>query len=267
MESLIQDLRYALRMLARNRGFTAVAVLSLALGIGANTAIFSIIDDLMLRPLPYPAANRLVGLNEVKLDEPDSSRWGVSLYTYMDRKKRSKSFDEMALIHWGWPYVVEGPGGAEILHGRHVTNGYFQILGGKTSQGRLFLPAEYAENAASVVVLSDGTWRRVFNSDPHIIGKGVKLNGQVRTVVGVLTPDFHTLYGDKVDLWGPITWRSHNRKGRYFGVIGRLKKGTDVQTAQAEMDVIARQIAKDDPDAAGFRASVRPLQEWMYGGS
>jgi putative ABC transport system permease protein len=264
MSTLLQDLRYGSRMLARNPGFTAVAVLTLALGIGANTAIFSITDNLFLRSLPYPTPDRLVALNEIKLDEPDRP-WPVSDYTYWDWKKQSRSFEELALIHWNWPHVVEGPNGAEILQGRRVTNGYFQILGGMTSQGRLFLPEEYAENGEPVALLSYGAWERVFGSDAGIVGKGVNFNGTVHTVVGVMSPDFRTLWGDKIELWVPISWRDQNRQGRYFGVIGRLRKGIDTQTAQAEMDVIARRLAKEDPDAAGFGASVQPLREYLYG--
>jgi putative ABC transport system permease protein len=266
MSTLVQDLKYGLRMLARNPGFTTVAVLSLALGIGANTAIFSIFDNLLLRPLPYEAPNRLVALSETKLDEP-GSRLGVGQPDFEEWKERSQSFEEMARILWAHPQIVAGPKGAERVFGPSVTNGYFQILGGKTSRGRLFLPEEYGldMHGELVVILSDGTWQRVFNSDPEIVGKGVKLNGKIHTVVGVMSPDFHTLWGNSVDYWFPIHWRSVNRQERFFSVIGRLKKGVDIQTAQAEMDVIARQIAKEDPDAAGFGVSVQPFQEWMFG--
>jgi len=111
MGSLMQDLKYGLRMLARNPGFTAVAVLTLALGIGANTAMFSITDILFLRPLPYPAADRLVALSEVKLDEPDRP-WPASERAYWDWKEQSHSLEELALIHWSWPHVVGGAGGS-----------------------------------------------------------------------------------------------------------------------------------------------------------
>jgi putative ABC transport system permease protein len=267
LEILLQDLRYGLRQLRRNPGLTAVAVLSLALGIGANTAIFSVIDDLVLRPLPHPTPHRLVALSEVKLDEPGTS-WGVAQHNFMDWKKRSKSFDEMALASWFYSGILEGPNGAQFYHAVRVTNSYFQILGARTSLGRLFLPEEYAEykgKGGLAVVLSNAGWRRIFNSDPDILGKTVKVTGYIYTVVGIMSPDYHTLWGDNPDLWLPVTWRIPSRKGRYYGVIGRLKKGTDVRTAQAEMDVIARQIGKDDPDAAGFGVSVHPLQEWMYG--
>jgi len=124
-----------------------------------------------------------------------------------------------------------GPAGAEILQGRRVTNGYFQILGSKPSQGRLFLPEEYRENGEPVAVLSYGAWLRAFGSDPGIVGKEVSFNGRVHTVVGVMSPDFRTLYGDKIDLWVPVFWRDQNRQGRYFFVIGRLNKSVDIQAA------------------------------------
>jgi putative ABC transport system permease protein len=263
IETLLQDLRFGLRMLRKNPGFTAVAVLSLALGIGANTAMFSIIDNLFLRPLPYEASNRLVGVDETKLDG-SGSPWGVSVPTFYDWKKQSRVFDELALFLWGWPFTVTGADRAEILTGRVVTDGYFKMLGGKTCEGRLFLPEEYEEGSERVAVFSYGAWQRVFGSVPGVVGKTLTFDGQTHTVVGVMSPDFRPLSG-KIDVWMPVQLSDPNRQRRYFGVIGRLKKGIDIQTAQAEMDVIAGRLAKEYPDLAGFGAHVQPLREYLYG--
>ena len=264
MRTLIQDLRYALRMLARHPGFTSVAVVSLALGIGANTAIFSIIDNLYLRPLPYPAANRLVAVTETRLDKPGSEE-GVSVPTFYDWKKQSRDFDELALFLGGWPFTVTGADRAEIIPGRAVTDGYFKMLGGKACEGRLFRPEEYEEGSERVAVFSYGAWERLFGSDPGIIGKTFTFDGQTHTVVGVMSPDFRPLGTAKTDVWMPVQLGDTNRQKRYFSVIGRLKEGIDIQTAQAEMDVIAGRLAKEYPDLAGFGANVQPLREWMYG--
>ena len=214
MGTLLQDLRYAFRVFRRNPGFTAVAVLTLALGIGANTAIFSIIDNLFLRPLPYPAANRLVAVTETKLDKPDSDE-GVSMPTFQDWEKQSRDFDQLAMFLWGWAWTATGENGAEILHGRSVSYGYLKILGGKATEGRLFLPDDYEKHAGRGklrTILSYGAWERIFGSDPGVIGKTLTLDGQPHTIVGVMSPHFRPLSGSKIDLWTPARTGDLSRK-------------------------------------------------------
>ena len=267
LETLGQDLRYGLRQLRRNPGFTIVAVLTLALGIGANTAIFSIIDNLFVCPLPYPAAGRLVAVTETKLDKADSDE-GVSMPTFQDWKKQSRDFDQLAMFLWGWGWTATGENGAEILHGRSVSYEYLKILGGKATEGRLFLPDDYEEHTGRGklrTILSYGAWQRIFGSDPGIIGKTLTLDGQTHTVVGVMSRDFRPLYGSKIDLWTPARTGDLSRKKRYFYAIGRLKEGVGIQAAQAEMDVISARLAKEYPDMAGFGARVEPLRNSLYG--
>ena len=205
-----------------------------------------------------------MGVDETKLDG-SGSPWGVSVPTFYDWKKQSRVFDELALFLWGWPFTVTGADRAEILTGRVVTDGYFKILGGKTCQGRLFLPEEYGGGRKPIAIFSHGAWQRVFGSDPGVVGKTLTFDGQTHTVVGVMSPDFRPLAGGKIDVWMPMQLSDPNRQRRYFGVIGRLKKGIDIQTAQAEMDVIAGRLAKEYPDLAGFGAHVQPLREYLYG--
>jgi putative ABC transport system permease protein len=289
LDRLWQDVRYGVRMLAKSPGFTAVAVLSLALGIGATTAIFSIFDTVFLRPLPFPKPDRLVGLWETETDKPDS-RWSVSEETFRDWREQSRSFEELALTNPNMPFAVTGVeqseqldgryvtegyfeilggrtchGQSEQLDGRYVTEGYFEILGGRTCHGRLFTPEDHEETSDSVVILSYGTWQRVFGSDPSVVGRAMNLGGKPRVVVGVMSPEYRSLWGDKIDLWANINTQGHNRKGRYFPVIGRLKPGTDIEKAQAELDVIAAGLAARYPEQKGFGVRVEPLQEYLYG--
>ncbi len=267
IEDFWKDFRHGLRTLRRNPGFSTVAVLTLALGIGANTAIFSIIDAVLLKPLPYHNPDRLVAVFETRLDKPDG-RWGVSQANFFDWKQQSQVFEYFSLIRWYWATTLLADDVTERLSGRQPTEGYFEMLGAQTSLGRLFLPEDYpTEDDGDTVILSHHTWQRVFGSDPEIIGKPANLDGKIYTIIGVLTPDFQPLEGE-IDLWTPRFSKPFysNRKGRYFGVVGRLKEGVELQEAQAELDVIAHRLADEYPDAqAGFGARIQPLQEYLYG--
>jgi putative ABC transport system permease protein len=262
-----KDLHHGLRTLRKNPGFCTVAVLTLSLGIGANTAIFSIIDAIMLKPLPYQDPDRLVAVSEIRLDNPDNG-WGVSQANFFDWKQQSEVFEHLSLIHWYWATTLLADDVTERLSGRRVTEGYFEMLGVQTSLGRLFLPEDYpTASLGDTVILSHHTWQRIFGSDPGVVGKPANLDGRMYTIIGVLTPSFHPLEGE-VDLWTPRHSKpySGNRKGRYFGVVGRLKDGVELQEAQAELDVIASRLADEYPDAqAGFGARIQPLQEYLYG--
>src|SRR5579872_3643884 len=202
METLVQDIRYGLRVLLKNPGFTAVAILTLALGIGANTAIFSIVNTVLLRPLPYRDPNGLVkiifsnpgvGLHDVALSVPELD----------DLKSRAGVFDEVSAI---WPVSVNLTGAKqpERLELMVVSPNYFSMLGSTPQIGRLFEPQDFALGFAEAAVISDGLWRRSYGADPKILGRNIRLDNDLYTIVGVLPPGFRhpgkTIAGD-VEVW------------------------------------------------------------------
>jgi putative ABC transport system permease protein len=267
MNGLARDIRYAIRMLYQNPGFTAVALLSLALGIGANTTIFSVIDAVLLRPLPYRDSDRLVMVAETRRDRPGG--WGVSAPNFADWRKQKTVFEELSAARYSWSAVLTGGQEAYRFEGHLVTEGYFSILGGETILGRVFLPEDYQKGESGVLVLSHGFWQRHFGSDPGVVGKRVQVDGRPFTIVGVMSRRFRPLFSDSVDLWAPQPFRSprpESRGFRYLTVIGRLRGGASIAQAQAEMDAIAARLAQEYPKAnKGWRARVDPLQKGVVG--
>jgi predicted permease len=264
LETLWQDLRYGARMLAKSPGFTATAVVSLALGIGATTAVFSIFDTIFLRPLPYPEPERLVAVYEIELGKPDNI-YRVSQPNFIDWKKQNQSFDQLVQTLGPTPFVISRREGAEEVSARFVTDGYFQMLGARACQGRLFVADEYTRGRTAPVVLSHGSWQRLFGSNPSIIGNTINVNGDLVEVVGVICSDFQVHGEIEIDIWLSWNWLQKDRKVRNFDVIGRLKPGISIEKAQAEMDVIATRLAGQYPEQKGFGARVQPLQEYLYG--
>ena len=265
---LRQDLSYGVQNLIRNPGFATVAIVSLAFGIGAVTAIFSIFDVIWLRPLPYKHEDRMVIVSQVKLDNPRNTM-NTTLDTFLEWREQSTSFENLD-FQFTLPLTLVGGARPERTAARQVTEEYFDTLDGKASLGRLFLPEDYSLNSPPSVVLSYPLWQRLFNSDPGVIGKKVELDMGVRTVIGVMSADYKPLYGDEVDLWLP--WLPQYARinaiatGQYFRVIGLLKDGTDLRTAQAEMDVVASRLAAKNPELKGIGARIQPLQDYLYGG-
>ena len=204
MNELSQDIRYGFRMLRARPGFTAVAVIALALGIGANTAIFSLINSVLLRPLPYPDAHKLVMLEENELNGKSSN---TSYATTKDWARAQQSFDNISAVR-DWGITLTGEGEPEMLHGVRVSSNYFSVLGVKPALGREFLPEEDRPATRRVVVLSHGLWQRRFGSESEIIGKPIALGGQSFTVVGVMPRGFEDLIAErlyqKADLWAPL---------------------------------------------------------------
>ncbi|HEV8581219.1 MAG TPA: ABC transporter permease [Thermoanaerobaculia bacterium] len=252
MERLLQDLRYALRTLLRSPGFSAVVILTLALGIGANTAIFSVINALLLRQLPVEKPDELAKIfMRIK---------GLEGYTnfnypdYRDFRERSRVFSGLAgqaMVRVG---VSQGAAESELVWGEIVTGNYFDVLGVKAERGRTFLPEEdVTPNGHPVVVLSHSFWERSFGSDPNILGKSIKLNGYPFTVVGIAPKSFQgTKYALAMDLWIPMMMRAQVKPGgndwiadrgdSWFDVIGRLKPGVSLEQARAEIGTISRQL-------------------------
>jgi predicted permease len=265
LETTWRDVIYGARMLWKNPGFTAVGTLSLALGIGATTTVFSILNTLFLRPLPYPESDRLVGIFEKDLNMPESDGWQlISTPTFLDWKKQSQSFEELAQFNSSAQGVLNGSERSETVQMRHVSEGYFHMLGARACQGRLFVPDEYEPGKRDSLLLSHGAWQRLFGSNPSIIGNTIRVDGELVQVAGVMCPEYRELWGDKIDLWAARNWVD-KRELRMWGVIGRLKPGTGIKKAQAEMDVIEARLAQQYPEQKGFGARIQPLQAYLFG--
>ena len=265
MDALFQDLRYAVRTLAKRPGFTAVVVLTLALGIGANTAIFSVVNGVLLRPLPYHDPSRLVVVWESK---GTSSHNVVNPGNYMDWHDRASSFSGLALTSWrGLTFTGDQ---AEEVQGRAVTPDFFGVVGGTPLVGRTFSADESRPNSPRVIVISEALWRRRFGADRTIVGRAVPVAGETVRVVGVMPSSFRPMPLGHEEYWEPMAldWSNRARTGRYAMALGRLKDGVTVERAQTEMSRIARQLESDYPDFdTGWGATVVLLMEQVVGGS
>src|SRR5690349_9609650 len=246
---LTQDIRYALRMLAKNPAFTIVAVIALALGIGANTAIFSVVNAVLLRPLPFKNPEQLVMLweNAAHLGFPKDT---PSPANFLDWQKQAQSFTGMAAMVER-SFNLTGVGEPERLEGRRVSANLFDLLGVPALLGRTFVPDD-DKPGTHVVLMSYSLWQRRFGSDPAVVGRAVTLNGESYTVIGVMSP-LVQLPGDnrKDQLWIPIAFPAEEvaQRGNHFlEVIARMKPGVTLKEAQAEMDTIAARLAQQYPD-------------------
>ncbi|HZE57082.1 MAG TPA: ABC transporter permease [Chthoniobacterales bacterium] len=260
---MLNDFRYALRQLIKAPSFTIVAILTLALGIGACTAIFSVVDVVLLRPLDFPDPDRVVVIRETQL--PKFPEFSVSPPNYLDWEKQTKSYEYLA-AYTGAPLNLTGEAEPQRLIGMKVTAHYFNVYGIKPLLGRFPLPEEDAVGKNHVVVLSYGFWQRVFGGARDVVGRSVQLSGEPYQIVGV-APYFGI--ASKVDVWTPMAFtpkESANdaRGGHYISVGGRLKPGVTVRQAKAELDVIANQLAIQYPDPQkGWGIFMMPLQDYM----
>jgi putative ABC transport system permease protein len=265
---LLQDLRYALRVLAKQPAFTAIAVLTLALGIGANTAIFSIINSVLLRPLPYPNADRIMVLNESSGPGQDFS---VALPDYFDWKKDNTVFEHLAVTHKESRNLSGIPGReAERVSCASVTRNFFSVIGLSPTLGRIFSEDEDKVGAPPVVIISDRLWQRAFNRDPGVIGRSVTFHDTVFTIVGVMPPQMTS--PQDTDAWFSLMRRSNNPAWMdrshhpMMFVWGRLKAGVTVEQARTEMNGIAARLEKAYPDTnAKVGVTVTPLLENLVG--
>ncbi|HZI49644.1 MAG TPA: ABC transporter permease, partial [Pyrinomonadaceae bacterium] len=259
MESLFSDIRYALRNLLRRPGFTAVAVITLALGIGANSAIFSAINALLLKPLPIPNQDRVVAIWDKDpgrgLDHNE-----VAFANYLDWRAQSHSFDQLALERW-WSTNLTGGDTPERIQGFLVSSNFFDVVGVKPAQGRNFLPDENEPGKDAVAIIAHSLWQRRFGSDPGIINKTITTNGIARTVIGVLPEGFN--YPKGAEIYSPIAMTPaliKSRGNHSYYVIGRLKDGVTLQSAQSDIDTIAARLATQYPDTnVGLGATVYPI--------
>jgi len=273
MSNLWQDLRYGVRMLAKNPEFTAIAVLTLAIGIGANTAIFSVVSGVLLRPLPYPEPGELVRVFTVLPTQP---HFPIAVADFYDYRERSKVFGSSAL-YAERDLDLTANERPEHLSGMAVTHEYFRVLGFHPILGREFDESEEYKKNNHVVVLSERLWRTRFNGDRNIVGKGVVLSGESFTVIGVMPAgvqhvggDFHTpAHGETVDLWWPLALLPHDAAGcdrgcHYLNMVARLAPGVSAVQAGAAMNSVSAQLAKEHPDAA-HQILVVPLKEEIVG--
>jgi predicted permease len=269
IEMLGQDLRYAVRTLWKSPGFTVVAALTLALGIGANTAIFSVVNAVILRPLPYSEPSRLVELwGNVKRAKVE--RRGTSFPDFADWRDQSRSFEAMALFTDS-TVTLTGVDEPERLTGEYVAQPYFGMLGVSASVGRIFRPEEdQVFQRDAVVVLSDGLWRRRFGGDPSLVGRTIQLNGQDFKVLGVMPPWFRGIT-DEADLWVPLhmagTAQDFAERGnRGPAVLGRLLPGVPLARAQSEMDGISKRLEAAYPGTnEGRGVELSPLDRELFG--
>jgi putative ABC transport system permease protein len=268
MADILQDLRYGLRMLWRNPGFTSVAVLALALGIGANSAIFSVVNTVLLKPLPYPHPAQLVMLweNATHLGFPKDT---PSPANFLDWRRQSTVFTGMAALDTK-NFNLTGVGEPERLDGWRVSANLFDLLGVQPRLGRGFLPEEDTPGT-HVVILSHGLWERRFGSDPQIIGRALNLNGESYSVVGVMPRGIEVPTPDnwKGELWVPIAFPSEEaqlRGSHYLEVIARMKPGVALKQAQAEMETVAARLAQQYPETnTRVGTVVNPLHEELVG--
>jgi putative ABC transport system permease protein len=258
-----QDLRYGARMLFKNPGFTLVAIITLALGVGANTTIFSVINSLLLKPIPFPEANRLALVWEAQANDP-KDRNIVSAPNYWDWQRQNDVFEKMAIFDSaGKGYDLSDGGEPEHVSGLRVSADFFDVLGVKPRLGRAFLPEEEQPGKHQVVVISDGLWRNRYNADPDIIGKIVRVDGENHTVIGVMPPNFEfQLYSPIRQLFVPVAYTrgDQDRGSHSFLCLARLKPGVTMEQARARMNNIGRVLAEQYPqDNAGETATIDPI--------
>ena len=268
LETFWQDMRYGVRMLRRNPGFTTVAVLTLALGIGANTAIFSVVNAVLLRPLPYDNPHQLVMVWETIREA--GYQTGPSYPNFEDWREQNQVFEQMVAFR-SLDYTLTGVEEAVRVQGARVSAGFFPLLRVEPILGRPFLPEEDQAGAKNVVILSYGFWHRRFGGDPGAVGKKVTLDGTDFTVIGVLPPGFKFPYEMvPAELWTPTALDAElfpQRGLHALGAIGRLKPGVTLQQAQAEMDTIARRLEQEYPeDNTGRGVNLVPLHRQVVGG-
>lgn len=248
IETLLADLRYAARRLSAEPGFTTVIVLTLAVGIGATTAIFSAVNPILLQPLPYPQAGRIMMLWDIG---PDGSRLEGTFGTHRELTERSRAFDAIAVTK-PWQPTLKGAAEPERLDGQRVGASYFRVLGVPPALGQDFQPADDRPGGANVVILSDPLWRRRFAGDPAIIGQPITLDGDAFVVTGVMPRDFENVPAPSAELWTPLQYdMSQGRAwGHHLRMIGRLRPGVETDHARRELDLIAQAPVPEFPRAA-----------------
>lgn len=248
MQALPLDVRYALRILLKAPGFSVVALVTLALGIGATTGMFSVVDNVLLRPLPYHDSNELVQIYET--DSSRGERRGpVSPYNFTDWQEQATAFQQMAAYDFE-SFSYRTGNAAERMSGVMVTSNFFQVLGATPAIGRDFEPGEDTPGKPRSALLSYGAWQRRFGADPAIVGRTLTMNGDAYTVIGVMSATFSPFPSPTTEIWAlpAYTLAKQNRSSHYLLAIGRLRRGLSIRKAQSQMDTIAQRLAKDYPN-------------------
>ena len=272
LENFLQDLRYAVRMLGKSPAFTIVIVLTLALSIGANSAIFGVIDGVLLKPLPYPQAERIA---RVFYRSPLYPKFPLNPWDFLDFRARNRSFENLAMYTHA-DVQLSGMGSDPVkLSAFRISSGYFRVLGVQPARGREFDFSEERPGNGNLVILSDRVWRNQFGAAADILGRKVLLNSQPYTVVGVMPPGVDhpgnsynsVAYGDTVDAWTPFTFdgNPNNRGSHYVEGIGRLQPGVTAEQAAADFNGIMTELASQHEGDKGWTISMVPLYEEIVG--
>ena len=269
MNGIVQDFRFALRQLAKNRTFTTIAVLTLALGIGANSAIFSVVNGVLLSPLPVPNANRIVLLFQDKQDFPQGS---ISYPNFLDWQRENHSFEAVAAYRWA-DGTITGNGPADYVPAQRISATFFPILSVKPILGRNFNADEDRRAANPTVLISEGLWKRRFASDPNILGKAITVSDQVRTIIGVVPASFHLNIQNfrTPDIYEPIGEEidpGFHQRDSFWGMdaIGLLKPGVTAQHAREDMKSVNAGLAAAYPDVdANIKTNIVPIKEHIVG--
>src|SRR6266498_4754843 len=251
-DEMFQDLRFGLRLLRKNPGFTAVAVFTLALSIGANAAIFDVVNGVLLKPLPYKEPDRIVRVFE---SHPTRPTFPISPANFLDYRERNDVFDDFATFARA-DLDLSVNDRPERLTGMRVSHGFFRLLGFEPELGRSFLPDDEIKGNEHVAIISHVLWERLFGKDPGAIGSPVTLSGRSFTIVGVVAPelqhvggDYHSLpHGGTVDVWWPLTMDPAVRTSHFLNAIGKIKPGITRDQAEARMNVIALQLEQQHPE-------------------
>jgi predicted permease len=268
MSTLLQDFKYGFRVLRKSPAFAAAAVVVLALGIGANTAIFTVVNAILLRPLPFPDSGRLLQIWHVPPPRsfPGITEFAVSAANYLDWKARSHSFEKMAIYTFN-SFNITGKGQPETVNSGAVSADFFSTFEVQPKLGRVFSPDEDQPGKNNVLILSYPFWQSHFGSDPKVIGQTVALDGQQYTIVGVMGPEFRR--PGFAQIWTPLAMTPKERAVRgehHYMVIARLKNGVDRKQAQAELDTISHALEQEYPaDDNGWGAIAVPLRDEMVG--
>jgi len=269
MNGLFQDLRFAFRQLMKSRGFTAIAVLTLALGIGANTAIFSVVNGVLISSLLFPNGNRIVSMFQ---DKPEFPQGSISYPNFLDWQRENHSFEGMAAYRWA-DGSITGSGQAEQVHAQHISATFFPILGVKPILGRNFNADEDRQGANPTVLISQGLWKRKFGSDPNILGKRIVVAGEGRTIIGIIPASFRLNVQNfrTADIYEPIGEEidpAFYKRDSFWGTdaIGLLKPGVTLQQARDDMKSVNAGIAAAYPDVdANIKSNIVPLKEEITG--